>query len=74
MSETGILKSQKLVEKVKDFSELLTVKELRAFCGLIEFQRKFMKDCSGVMKLLSVWTGKERSVVIEWTKRMNEAF
>ena len=50
---------------MKEFHNPRTVKELRAFLGLIEFQCKFRKDCSVVMKPLSVWSDKNRGIAIE---------
>ena len=74
VSESGLRKSEKFVKKVKEFPKPKTVRELRSFLGLMEFGRKFIKDCSGISKPLSEWTGRKRSLKIVWDERMNEAF
>ena len=53
-SENGIRKSESFVEKVRKFPKPRTVRELRGFLGLVNFQRKFMKDCSGIIQPLTV--------------------
>ena len=50
------------------------VRELRGFLGLVEFGWKFMKDCSGVIKLLTGCTGKKKSTVLRLNEGMTEAF
>src|SRR5215469_8948836 len=70
----GIRKSEEFVEKVKTFPKPKTVRDLRSFLGLVNFQRKFMKDCSGIMSHLTMWTGKKKGTIIKWSTDMNEAF
>src|SRR5678815_3045050 len=74
VSVTGLKKAEKFVEKVRNFPKPRNVRELRGFLGLVEFGRKFMKDCSGVMKPLTEWTGKKKSTIVKWNDKMNEAF
>ena len=74
VSATGLKKADKFIEKVRNFPKPKNVRELRGFLGLVEFGRKFMKDCSGVMKPLTEWTGKKKSTIVKWNDRMNEAF
>src|SRR5215469_13378580 len=74
VSENGIRNSESFFEKVRKFSKPRTVRELRGFLGLVNFQRKFMKDCSGIMQPLTVWTGKRKGTILKWSTQMNEAF
>src|SRR5215469_487985 len=74
VSESGIRKSEEFVEKVRTFPRPRTVRDLRGFLGLVNFQRKFMKDCSAVMSHLTPWTGKKKGTVIKWSVEMDEAF
>ena len=74
ISENGLRKSEKFLEKVRNFPRPKTVKELKGFLGLVEFQRKFVKGCSGIAKPLTVWTGRKNSCVLKWDEGMNEAF
>ena len=70
----GISKSDKYVEKVQNFPRPSTVRELRAFLGLIEFQRKFIPGCSGIAAPLNEWTGKKGRTCVKWSEEMLEAF
>ena len=74
VSATGVRKADKFIEKVREFPQPRNVRELRGFLGLVEFGRKFMKDCSGVMKPLTEWTGKKKSTVLRWNDKMTDAF
>ena len=70
----GIKKAEKFVEKIRDFPRPETVRQLREFLGLANFQRKFVPDFSTVQKPLSVETcgkGKRR---VKWSEDMEEAF
>ena len=51
-----------------------TVKELRQFLGLINFQRKFIPHCSEISKALCEITGKADKTKIEWTEEKEIAF
>ena len=66
--------TEKFLEKVRSFPLPQTVKELKGFLGLVEFQRKFVKGCSGIAKPLTVWTGMKSRCVLKWDEGMNEAF
>ena len=74
VSETGLKKADKFVDKVREFPKPRTVRELKGFLGLVEFGRKFIKDCSGIAKPLTEWTGKKKSTVLRWNERMDSAF
>ena len=74
VSETGVKKLEKYIKKVREFPKPRTVRELKGFLGLVEFGRKFIKDCSGISKPLTEWTGKKRSTIVKWDERMESAF
>ena len=59
---------------MSDFPRPRTVKELKSFLGLIEFQRKFIEGCSGLSKPLTCLTGAKGRVVLKWTDSMINAF
>lgn len=74
ISEDGIKKSEAYVEKVVNFPKPTNVNEIRRFLGLINFQRKFIPNCSSLCKPLSELTGENRRKKIEWTVERDEAF
>ncbi|XP_064083879.1 unconventional prefoldin RPB5 interactor 1-like [Macrobrachium nipponense] len=71
-SET-VEENMKLLERVLEHLGE-TVCELKGFLGLIEFGRKFIRDCLGIRKPLTEWTGKKNCVKLKWDERMMEAF
>ena len=74
VSASGLKKSDKYIEKVLHFPRPRTVRELRAFLGLVEFQRKFMKGCSFISQPLTRWTGKRGRTMLTWSDEMVSAF
>ena len=74
ISHKGIRKSSEYVDKVMQVEKPQTVKEMRKFLGLVNFQRKFVPYCSILTKPLSEWTTGSRSKKVEWNARMEEAF
>ena len=74
VSERGLRKTPKYIDKVVQFPKPTTVEELRQFLGFCNFQRKFVKDCSIIQKPLSCITGKNKKDKIVWTKEMDDAF
>ena len=77
ISRRGVKKLPEYVEKIENFPKPENVRELRGFLGLINFQRKFIPDCSVLMKPLTQYTGGRKSQgknKIPWTPEMNEAF
>ena len=72
--KNGMRKSDDYVQKVLNFPKPTTVKELRSFLGLVNFQRKFIPHCSGIMKPLSAITGGKSTRKLKWTSEMEEAF
>ena len=74
ISERGLRRSPEYVRKVRSLERPHTVKQLRQFLGVINFQRKFVRHCSSISKPLTEVTGQPGSTVIRWTDQMNEAF
>ena len=74
ISTEGIRKSDEYSKKVKEFPKPSTVTELRKFLGLVNFQRKFIPNCSQTMKCLSELTGAPKRTKIKWTEERDRAF
>ena len=74
ISSKGIRKSPEYVEKVVNAGKPETVKGMRKFLGLINFQRKFVEKCSLFTKSLTPWTVGKRSKRIVWTEKMTADF
>ena len=75
----GIRKTPEYIKEIAEYPLPRTVGELRAFLGLINFQRKFLRDCSQIQKPLSSQLsgeGTKRSSkrVLIWTEDMHKAF
>ena len=74
INQEGIKKTPSYISKLRDYERPKTVKEVREFLGLVNFQRKFMPRCSEIAKPLSKITGQDGKQLIEWTSEMTEAF
>ena len=74
LSRDGISKCPEYTEKVANFPKPSNVTELRRFLGLINFQRKFIQNCSSIAKPLSKLTGLPKKTVLKWDDDMNIAF
>lgn len=74
VSREGLSKPKAYIEAINEFALPETVRQLRSFLGLVNFQRKFVPNCSVIMKPLSVLTGGRASAKIKWTDEMVEAF
>ena len=74
ISNKGIMKSPQYIDKISQYPKPKTITELRQFLGLVNFQRKFIDQCSVKAKPLSEITGGPKKMVIEWTDEMNEAY
>ena len=70
----GIRKCDKYIKDVVDFPKPNTVKELRSFLGLVNFQRKFVPQCSVICKPLTKMMGLSDKTKINWDEDMNTAF
>lgn len=74
LSSEGISKCPEYTNKVANFPRPTNVTELRRFLGLINFQRKFIQNCSSIAKPLSKLTGLPKKTVIQWDDEMSKAF
>ena len=74
ISSSGLRKQSSYIEKVDEFPLPQTVRELQQFLGLVNFQRKFIKDISLIQKPLSELTGGRKNAKIEWTEERRQAF
>ena len=75
VSEEGLQKPETYMNSVMDFKRPVTKRQLREFLGLVNFQRKFVPNCSLIMKPLSRATGgKGKNVTLHWTSEMDDAF
>ena len=74
VGSAGLQKAPEYVQKVLDFPKPGTVHELRQFLGLLNFQRKFMPDCSQIAQPLSRLTGGSKRDRLTWSCEMDAAF
>ena len=81
ISEQGLAKTPQYVEQIQNFPKPTTRKELRSFLGLVNFQRKFIPNCSSVAQPLSEKTAEPKKGTssykkekLVWTPAMEEAF
>ena len=74
INRTGIRKTPEYIEKVAQYPRPKTKGELREFLGFINFQRKYLPNCSVIQKPLSCHTSGPKRRLIEWTEEMNDAF
>ena len=74
ISAKGLKKQKAFMDKVDAIPLPETVSELREFLGLINFQRKFLKDASIIQKPLSELTGGKKKAKVEWTAERLQAF
>ena len=70
----GIKKSPEFVQKVIDVEKPTTVKQLRKFIGLINFGRKFIRNCSLMTQPLTECLKGKNSKKLVWTTEMDQAF
>ena len=74
ITKDGIKKSEEYVGKIRNFPKPVTVQNLKAFLGLIQFQRKFIKNCAELTKPLDLWTSQHKKRKIIWSENMNKSF
>jgi hypothetical protein len=74
VGSTGLHKAPEYVEKVRNFPKPETIHQLRQFLGLVNFQRKFIPNCSEVAQPLSCLTGGAKKQRLLWTESMETAF
>ena len=74
ISNIGIRKSPEYIDKIRKYPKPTTVTGLRQFLGLVNFQCKFIEQCSVIAKPLSQLTGGPKKQVLVWSPEMNSAF
>ena len=74
LSSEGIRKDPEYVKAVREYPKPKDLTELRRFLGLVNFQRKFVKDCSTIAKPLTEVTGGPKRKALEWSEDMEQAF
>ena len=74
ISGSGVRKTPEYVESITKYPRPETVGDLRKFLGLVNFQRKFLPNCSELQKPLSSQTGGCKTAKLTWTEAMQEAF
>ena len=74
VSRTGLSKSKVYLDQISKFPKPETISQLRSFLGIINFQRKFLPNCSALAKPLSELTGGEGTKRLTWTDEMTDAF
>ena len=74
VGRNGIRKSPAYVSAIRDFIMPTTVKQLRSFLGLVNFQRKFIPLCSIISKPLTRLMGVSDKTKLMWTEKMTESF
>jgi len=72
VGRNGISPDPAKVEKVKNFSEPINLKELRGALGLFSYYRKFVKDFLRIAKPLLTLLKKD--MPFEWTNKQQNAF
>lgn len=74
VGRSGMKKNPTYTKEVVDFPKPKTVEDLRRFLGLLNFQRKFIPNCSSIAKPLSQHVGGPKRKLLLWTTEMETAF
>jgi len=74
VSSRGLSKPPSYTNAISNYKKPTTVGELREFLGLVNFQRKFVPDCSLIMKPLSRLTGAKKNTKLDWNPELDDAF
>ena len=74
VSREGLRKPPQYLDKVNEFPMPTTVRQLREFLGLVNFQRKFVANFSSLQKPLSEKLVGRGSRKLKWTRDMEAAF
>lgn len=72
VSAQGFSKDEEKVEKIKNVASPQNVKEVQAFCGMMNYYAKFVPRLGDVMKPLYKLT--EKGAKFSWSKKCEEAF
>ena len=74
VSSSGISKLPSYMKRVEEYPKPETVRQLREFLGLINFQRKFAPHCGEIGKPLYSKTGGNGKKRLVWSEEMEKAF
>ena len=74
VSQDGLRKSDSYMSSVRDYKKPSTVKQLRQFLGVVNFQRKFIAHLAEIAKPLTCLTGKKDKTPLNWTEDMDCSF
>ena len=74
VSASGLAKAEAYVTDVLQFPKPTTIKQLRSFLGLVNFQRKFIPNCSVISKPLSELMKYSDKMSLTWNPEMDAAF
>ena len=74
VGRTGLRKADKFMSAVQEFPKPKTVSDLRSFLGLVNFQRKFIRDCAVIAKPLTRLLGGPDKKCLSWTEEMDKSF
>ena len=74
IGQNGIRKEPAFLNSITNYPRPTTVEELRQFLGVINFRRRFVRDCSVLAKPLSELTGGKKKQKLVWSEDMVDAF
>ena len=78
LNQDGMKKSEEYIERIKKTPKPRTVHALMQFLGLVNFQRRFVKHCSYILKpLIDAVEHKAKNIKkkeVNWTDEMENAF
>ena len=64
--------NQEKIEKILNFRELITIKDVQSFLSLSGYYRKFIKNFSTVEKLLIIL--RQKGTLFNWNSKCEESF
>ena len=74
VTRTGVSKLPEYIKKVEDFPQPTTVRQLREFLGLVNFQRKFAAGAAEIGRPLYSKTGGNGKKKLQWNDEMDQSF
>lgn len=72
ISKAGITVDPKKIEAIKLYPIPRTQRQIRAFCGLVSYYRRFCSNLSGLLKPINKLLQKD--IAYEWSEECNDAF
>ena len=71
---SGVKKTEEYTEAVTNYPRPENVKQLRSFMGLVNFQRKFVANCSVISRSLNQLLKEKDHKKVDWTPERVDAF